>query len=354
MPQPQALLDGRYRIVRALGTEDTGPVWLARDEMLERDVAIKELTLPDGDAGPRLRALREARSAARFSHPNIIQIYDVGSGDDQPWIISEYVRSRPLPQVVAETGALPVAQVAAIGLAVLSAMDAADRAGVRHRDVSPGTVLLADDGRVMLTGFGPATMDDALPEPGASTPEADRWSLGAVLYAAVEGREPFVRPAGRHRLPAGRPGPIRLAGPLRPVITGLLRPDPRARMSIAEAERRLRRLADVRTTVHLRHVPRRLDDPPPAVGRGAPTNRAAGRAERRRRWCVAGPRLRLVSARRGGCVARARTASAPVRGAAAAHGPPGLTGRLRLALAVSAAVVAPVVAVIESALRSAT
>ncbi|GAB1691584.1 serine/threonine-protein kinase [Krasilnikovia sp. M28-CT-15] len=368
MPQPEALLDGRYRIVRALDGGDTGPVWLARDEMLDRDVAIKELTVPPGPPGARdglrLRALREARSAARFSHPNVIQIYDVRSGDEQPWLILEYVHSRPLPQFVAESGALPVAQVAAIGLAVLSAMDAADRAGVRHRDVSPGAVLLADDGRVVLTGFGPAMLDgfppaavhDTGPGPseqaghesgdaGVSTSESDLWSLGATLYAAVEGRQPFTGSPGRHRVRAGRPGPIRRAGPLRPVITGLLRPDPRARMSVTEAERRLRRLADVRTTVHLRHVPRRIDDPPSAARRSAPADRAEGRLERHRPgWLAARPRRRPpgVPASRPG---------APGRDAVPVHGVP---GRLRLALAVSAAVLAPVVAVIESALRSAT
>jgi predicted Ser/Thr protein kinase len=283
MTETHTLVAGRYRVIRALGAGGMGRVWLARDEVLDRDVAIKEIVLPFGLPDTqreelRLRTLREARAAARLSHPNVVQIYDVQSGDDQPWIVMEYVRSRSLLQVIEENGPLPVEQVAGIGLAVLSALDAANRVGVLHRDVKPSNVLIADDGRVVLTDFGSAMIDEGegaltrtgvilgspqfiAPErvdKGVSTPEADLWSLGATLYAAVEGRPPYSRSTALRSLIAlttDKPDPIRLGGPLKPVLTGLLQRNPQARMKPVDIEQRLRRLADVQTTVHLRHIP---------------------------------------------------------------------------------------------------
>jgi serine/threonine protein kinase len=288
MTVTETFVAGRYRVIRPLGAGGMGRVWLARDEVLCRDVAIKEILLPFGlpDAQReelRLRTLREARAAARLSHPNVVQIYDVQSGDDQagdqqPWIVMEYVRSRSLLQVVEENGPLPVEQVAGIGLAILSALDAANRVGVLHRDVKPSNVLIADDGRVVLTDFGSALIDEGegaltrtgvilgspqfiAPErvdKGVSTPEADLWSLGATLYAAVEGRPPYTRSTTLRSLIAittDRPDPTHLAGPLKPVLSGLLQRNPQSRMKPVEVEQRLRRLADVQTTVHLRHIP---------------------------------------------------------------------------------------------------
>jgi serine/threonine protein kinase len=283
MTDAETLVAGRYRVIRTLGAGGMGRVWLARDEVLCRDVAIKEIVLPfglpdDEREEMRLRTLREARAAARLSHPNVVQIYDVQSGNEQPWIVMEYVRSRSLLQVISENGPLPVEQVAGIGLAVLSALDAANRVGVLHRDVKPSNVLIADDGRVVLTDFGSAMIDEGegaltrtgvilgspqyiAPERvdrGVSTAEADLWSLGATLYAAVEGRPPYSRLTTYRSLIAlttDKPDPTRLAGPLRPVLNGLLQRNPQARMKPAEVEQRLRRLADVQTTVHLRHVP---------------------------------------------------------------------------------------------------
>jgi hypothetical protein len=279
----EVVVAGRYRVIRRLGAGGMGRVWLARDEVLRRDVAIKEIVLPFGLSDDereemRLRTLREARAAARLSHPNVVQIYDVQSGDEQPWIVMEYVPSRSLLQVISENGALPVEQVAGIGLAMLSALDAANRVGVLHRDVKPSNVLIADDGRVVLTDFGSAMIDEGegaltrtgvilgspqfiAPErvdQGVSTPQADLWSLGATLYAAVEGRPPYSRSTTYRSLVAltrEKPDPIHLAGPLKPVLLGLLQRNPQARMKPAEVEQRLRQLADVQTTVHLRHVP---------------------------------------------------------------------------------------------------
>src|SRR4051812_882062 len=238
MTATEALVAGRYRVIRALGAGGMGRVWLARDELLCRDVAVKEIVLPFGlpDAEReelRLRTLREARAAARLSHPNVVQIYDVQSGDEQPWIVMEYVRSRSLMQVIEENGPLPVEEVAGIGLAVLSALDAANRVGVLHRDVKPSNVLIADDGRVVLTDFGSAMIDEGegaltrtgviLGSPqfiapdrvdtGASPAEAALWSLGATLYAAVEGRPPYTRSTPLRSLialPTDKPAPTRL------------------------------------------------------------------------------------------------------------------------------------------------
>jgi serine/threonine protein kinase len=299
MTDTQALVAGRYRILRTLGAGGMGRVWLAHDEVLHREVAIKEIVLPFGLPDPereelRLRTLREARAAARLSHPNVVQIYDVQSGDEQPWIVMEYVHSRSLLQVIEENGALPVEEVAGIGLAVLSALDAANRVGVLHRDVKPSNVLIADDGRVVLTDFGSALVDGGegaitrtgvilgspqyiAPErvdTGVSSPEADLWSLGATLYAAVEGRPPYTRSTTLRSLIAittDKPDPTRLAGPLKPVLTGLLQHNPKARMKPAEVEQRLRQLADVQTTVHLRHVPPpRKPEPEPEPVAGGP------------------------------------------------------------------------------------
>lgn len=296
MTSTETLVAGRYRVIRALGAGGMGRVWLARDELLCRDVAIKEIVLPFGlpeaeREEMRLRTLREARAAARLSHPNVVQIYDVQSGDEQPWIVMEYVRSRSLLQVIDELGPLPVEQVAGIGLAVLSALDAANRVGVLHRDVKPSNVLIADDGRVVLTDFGSAMIDEGeggltrtgvilgsplfiAPERvdrGVSSPEADLWSLGATLYAAVEGRPPYTRSTTYRSLVAlstDKPDATRRAGPLKPVLNGLLQRNPQARMKPPEVEERLRRLADVQTTVHLRRVPeqrRPLPAAPPRV-----------------------------------------------------------------------------------------
>src|SRR3954471_22169017 len=151
-----ALLAGRYRLRETLGTGGMGRVWLARDEVLHRDVAIKEVNFPaELSPGEReelqVRTLREARTAARLSHPNVVQIYDVLGVDDRPWIVMECVRSRSLQQVLNTDGRVDPQRAATIGLAVLAALDAAHRAGVLHRDVKPGNVLIAEDGRVVLT-----------------------------------------------------------------------------------------------------------------------------------------------------------------------------------------------------------
>ncbi len=248
-----------------------GHVWLARDDVLRRDVAIKEVYLPDGLSEDEadelhLRTLREARTAARLTHPSVIRIYDVLQANDRPWIVMEYVPSRSLAQVVTEDGPLPPQRVATIGLALLGALAAAHDAGVLHRDVKPGNVLLADDGRIVLTDFGLAVTEDfgmqvtqagvvhgspqfIAPErakDGTSNAASDLWSLGATLYAAVEGQSPYARATSYATLAAlatEPPDPPKRAGDLKPLLAGLLRRNPNARITPARAERLLLRVA---------------------------------------------------------------------------------------------------------------
>ncbi|MCO1597719.1 protein kinase [Micromonospora sp. RHAY321] len=267
----QLLIAGRYQLLDLVGTGGMGRVWLARDEMLHRDVAVKEVVPPSWLAETeraelRLRTLREARTAARLNHPNVVRIYDVVHDRDSPWIVMEYVQSRSVQQIIGDEGPLSPQRTARIGLAVLAALRAAHSAGVLHRDVKPHNVLVADDGRVVLTDFGLATFDGgdgAMTGPGTvlgspqfvaperaregvSNPRTDLWSLGATLYAMVEGRSPYARSSAMATLSAlatEPPDPMRRAGPLRPALTGLLQRDPWRRLTAGEAEPLLRSAA---------------------------------------------------------------------------------------------------------------
>ncbi len=249
------LIAGRYALRDQLGHGGMGRVWLAHDEMLDRDVAIKEVAPPSPltpEEGELLRFLifREARAAGRINHQHVVKIYDVIETERWPWLVMEYVPSTNLQRAVNEGGPMSPAEVAKIGLAILEALIAAHEAGVLHRDVKPDNVLLADDGRVVLGDFGLASLDAdgkitrtgqlgtpqyVAPERarhGLSSREADYWSLGATLYAAVEGRSPYGRESVLETLAAlavDDPDPMRRAGPLTPVLTGLLRRDPAAR-----------------------------------------------------------------------------------------------------------------------------
>jgi serine/threonine protein kinase len=270
MSYSRRLVADRYRLTSLIGKGGMGRVWLARDEVLDRDVAVKEVVLPeDMSTEDRSelyqRTMREARAAGRLSHPNVVAVYDVLQHEGRPWIVMELVRSRSLYQVIKDGGPVPPREAARIGLSVLSALRTAHRAGVHHRDVKPGNVLLAEDGRVVLTDFGLATFEGdgtvtrsgiilgsaqyISPErarDGVSGPESDLWSLGATLYAAVEGRSPFARDTPMATLTAlatQPPDPPRRAGPLRQVLIGLLRKNPRQRMKAPEVERLLLKVA---------------------------------------------------------------------------------------------------------------
>jgi serine/threonine protein kinase len=261
------LVAGRYRLHEVVGSGGMGRVWLARDEMLDRDVAVKEFVPPDWMSEAekerlRDRTLREARSAGRLNHPHVVRVFDVVHENHQPWIVMEYVPSRSLHQVIHDDGPYSPAAAARIGLAVLDALTAAHRAGVLHRDVKPHNVLIGHDGRVVLTDFGLATFVDdgsvtgpglvvgspqyVSPErarDGASTVESDLWSFGATLYTAVEGRSPYARETAMATLMAlatEAPDPPQKAGLLGPVLTGLLRHEPHTRLTASEVDRRLR------------------------------------------------------------------------------------------------------------------
>ena len=243
-----------------------GVVWRARDEVLHRDVAVKEVVLPDGltesERGELFqRALREARAAALLDHPGIITVHDVVTEDDRPWIVMELIDGRSLDGIAPASPEV----VAAVGLVVLDALRAAHRRGILHRDVKPTNILLADDGRVVLTDFGIASLegDPALTRtgvfvgsPGYVAPErlreepagpaSDLWSLGATLYAAVEGRPPYDQHSPMAVLSAiltEDPPPPTRAGPLTPVLRDLLHKDPSARIPADQAFAALRQIS---------------------------------------------------------------------------------------------------------------
>ncbi|HCT77980.1 MAG TPA: serine/threonine protein kinase, partial [Micromonosporaceae bacterium] len=281
------LVAGRYLLRSRLGHGGMGRVWLARDEMLERDVAIKEVAPPtelSAEEGELLRALilREARAAGRINHPHVVKIYDVIQTELWPWLVMEYIPSVTLQKAVESDGAMSPVEVAKIGLDVLEALTAAHEAGVLHRDVKPDNVLLCDDGRVVLSDFGLATLDTdgkvtrtgqlgtpqyVAPERarhGISSREADMWSLGATLYAAVEGRSPYGRESVLETLSAlaiDDPDPMRRAGPLEPVLAGLLRRDPAERTGPERLAEQLRQVVagDAVTPLPVRETPPRPD-----------------------------------------------------------------------------------------------
>ncbi|GGP87605.1 serine/threonine-protein kinase [Streptosporangium pseudovulgare] len=264
------VLAGRYRAIDRLGAGGMGVVWRARDELLHREVAIKEVKLGPGlpeaqRAEMRERTLREARAAARLGHPSIVTVHDVISQDGRPWIVMDLIRGRSLQQVVRASGPIDPRRAAAIGAAVLDALALAHSRGIMHRDVKPANIMLADDGGVLLTDFGIATLEgdvqltspDALVgSPGYIAPErlrgtgdgpaADLWSLGAALYTAVEGRGPFHRGASAATLGAvlteETPVPAR-AGELAPVLLAVLDKDPRRRPGEAALRAALQRVA---------------------------------------------------------------------------------------------------------------
>nr|WP_272923028.1 serine/threonine protein kinase [Streptomyces sp. SID5464] len=270
------MLAGRYRVTARLGRGGMGVVWKAVDEVLGREVAVKELRTYTDAAGPeladlQLRMQREARAAARVRHTGVIAVHDIAEVDGRPLIVMELVDGPSLDDVLRDRGTLDAREAAGIGAKVMDALAAAHRAGVLHRDVKPGNILLDRSGRVVLTDFGIATMDD--PGDGSAThltrsgelvgsldylaperaqgadpgPASDIWALGATLYAAVEGTSPFRRTSTFSTLTAIVTEPLpepRRAGPLAPVLQQLMDKRPEGRPKAHQAREMLQAVAD--------------------------------------------------------------------------------------------------------------
>ncbi|MGW4630863.1 serine/threonine-protein kinase [Streptomyces rubiginosohelvolus] len=262
---------GRYRLLSRLGHGGMGTVWRARDEVVHRDVAVKEPRVPEhlgesGRHGVYQRMRREAVAAASIDHPSVVTVHDVVLEDGRPWIVMELVRGQSLGDRLQE-GTLDPREAARIGLAVLDALTAAHAAGILHRDVKPDNILLGTGDRVVLTDFGIAYVEgeQRLTETGAFVgspeyispervlgrqpgPASDLWSLGVVLYAAVEGVSPFRRSQTPGTLQAVLEFEPQLLSPQRsgglsPLVTQLLRKDPAQRPPAAEVRRILQQIA---------------------------------------------------------------------------------------------------------------
>ena len=259
-PGAGRLIAGRYRLLAKLGHGGMGTVWRAKDETVDREVAVKEPRVPDhlpererANAFERMR--REARAAARLDHPAVVNVHDVAVVDGQPWIVMELVQGRSLGSALQE-GTLDAREAARVGLEVLGALEAAHAAGILHRDVKPDNVLLGRHDRVVLTDFGIAQIEGEtnLTDTGGFVgspeyiapervlgqrpgPASDLWSLGVVLYAATEGVSPFRRsntPATLQSVLNATPAaPASVPGPLAELITGLLQKDPARRPDAA-------------------------------------------------------------------------------------------------------------------------
>jgi serine/threonine protein kinase len=272
---PGRLVAGRYRLQSQLGGGGMGTVWLARDELLGRQVAIKQVLTPVGISAEesdqqRQRALREGRIAARLSHPHAISVYDVALESGQPWLVMEYLPSRSLAAVLTQDGVLRSDQVAQIGAQVADALAATHAAGIVHRDVKPANILIGEGGRVeglvKITDFGishasgditltqtgqitgtPAFLAPEVAQGHEMTEASDVFSLGATLYTCVEGVPPFGMEenalAMLHRVAGGSILPPRRAGSLKEPFLRMLAADPADRPTMAEVRDQLAKLA---------------------------------------------------------------------------------------------------------------
>ena len=304
------LVAGRYRLGRRIGSGAMGIVWEAHDERLHRTVAVKQLLLQPGLAESdtdeaKRRAMREGRIAARLQHPHAIAVYDVAEDDGQPWLVMEYLPSKSLSTALSERGTLPPRDVASIGSQVASALAAAHNAGIVHRDIKPGNILLGNDGTVKITDFGisRATGDVTVTATGmlAGTPAylapevakgydpgppSDVFSLGSTLYAAIEGAPPFGLNENTiallHQVASGKVVPPKQAGPLTALLMRLLRAEPEDRPTMAEAREALAAVAAGRAAPEF---PVPLPQSHPPSWQGAPVQ-----AQPTRALTPAGPR----------------------------------------------------------------
>ena len=254
---------GRYLVLRAIGRGGMGVVWLCRDEVLGREVAVKQIGgLPGEPEVETMRAMREARSAAALNHPNVVAVYDVVNHDGRPWLVMEYVDGQTLAEILAVEGRLPPQQVAGIGALLADALDRAHERGIVHRDVKPGNVLVDRSGRPKVSDFGiarghgddqltqtgfvsgtPGYLSPELARGGDPDPASDVWALGATLYVAVEGQAPYESRSNPlallREIATEPPRPMQHAGALAPAIAAMMDQDPARRWDMATAARRL-------------------------------------------------------------------------------------------------------------------
>ncbi len=292
---------GRYRLDAVIGKGSMGTVWAATDEVLHRQVAIKEIDFPPGMPGSEIqqlqkRTLREARAIAALSNPFVITLFDILTLNTGPVIVMELLRARSLAEVIKQVGRLPDGQAATIGVAVASGLLAAHAAGITHRDVKPGNVLICDDGRIKLTDFGIArssgeqTMTATgllLGSPAYIAPEvangvpagpiSDAWGMGGMLFACVEGRPPFDQGSAIATLTSVVRDPVPPhphSGRLGAVISGLLVKTPHLRMRIDRSLTIMRGIADDPSGTHLALITR-IPRTSPGVALVAPSPSAA-------------------------------------------------------------------------------
>ncbi|MEU1313663.1 serine/threonine-protein kinase [Streptomyces tibetensis] len=357
----ERLLAGRYRLGKVLGRGGMGTVWRAQDETLGRTVAVKELRFPsniDEEEKRRLitRTLREAKAIARIRNNSAVTVFDVVQEDDRPWIVMELVEGKSLAEVIREDGLLDPKRAAEVGLAVLDVLRSAHREGILHRDVKPSNVLIAEDGRVVLTDFGIAQVegDPSITSTGMLVgapsyisperarghkpgPAADLWSLGGLLYAAVEGAPPYDKGSAIATLTAVMTEPLeepKNAGPLADVIHGLLTKDPAQRLDDAGARAMLNSVLhapataepepmDATKVVPLPAQPDRSSRKGSSAGAGSKRGEEAG--ERLRGALRSVRKAAAGSAAVGSAAASAKSASAPSGADEAASGAAGKT-----------------------------
>jgi serine/threonine protein kinase len=260
------VIAGRYRVRSLLGAGGMGAVWLAYDEVLRRDVALKRVQ--NNECDENQNALREARAAAGIVHSGVVRVHDVLFGEDGEWIVMEALPGRTLSTIIGDRGRLPADEVVPIGLHLLSALQAIHDAGLVHRDVKPSNVQICDPDRVVLTDFGlssphgvwgglqagaiAGSLPFLAPESiidGRFGPSSDLFALGVTLYRAVEGRAPFDprEPLTVEAVRSRSPRPAVHAGCLGPVLDGLLENDPARRLDVVRARSQLRAIEPAAT-----------------------------------------------------------------------------------------------------------
>ncbi len=297
------VIAGRYRLLDRVGSGGMGAVWRARDEILQRDVAVKQLHVELGPGAAEKseirhqRAMREARIAARLHHPHAVPVFDAVEHLGQPYLVMQYLPSQSLQEMLAEHSTLAPPVVAQIGADVAAALAAAHRLGIVHRDVKPGNVLIAADGTSKITDFGiahlagdailtsrgvitgtPAFLAPEVARGEASSEASDVFSLGATLYRALEGHPPFPSQenplALLHVIASGVITPPEHSGHLTPLLLRMLAVDPLGRPSMDEVARLLRQPGE-RLTVAAAITPRSTPETDSTVASPVPGEEAA-------------------------------------------------------------------------------